>query len=87
MRNTLSTTHSPNTRNASRSAACWPPPIKNNSTGGFSASNEPIRKNEGASRVTIQADSRRSLMTGNKGRDIMESEREVGILNAFIAET
>ena len=87
MHNTWSATHSPNTRKASRSAGCWPPPKKNNSTGGLSASNEPIRKNEGATRVTIHADSRRSLITGKEGRDMMESERVVGILSAFMAKT
>jgi hypothetical protein len=87
MHNTWSATHSPNTRKASRSAGCWPPPKKYNSTGGFSASNEPMRKKEGATRVTIHADSRRSLITGNSGRDMMESERVVGILSAFTAMT
>ena len=87
MHNTWSTTHSPNTRKASRSAGCWPPPKKNNSTGGFSASNDPMRKKEGATRVTIHADSRRSLITGISGRDMMESERVVGILSAFTAAT
>ena len=85
IRNTWSTTHSPSTRSASRSAGCWPPPRKNSSTGGFSASKDPMRRKEGATRVTIQADSRRSRMTGTEGTDMMERERVVGIPRAFTA--
>jgi predicted DCC family thiol-disulfide oxidoreductase YuxK len=46
----------------------------------------PMRMKEGATRVSIHADSSRSLATGSEGREMRDSDRVVGIWRALIAK-
>jgi hypothetical protein len=48
--------------------------------------NGPILMKDGATRVSIHADSSLSLATESEGREMRESERVVGIWRALIAE-
>lgn len=78
-------THSPSFLRAFQSPCCCPPPKKNMFVGGFKASKEPMRKNDGATRARTHADSTRSRSTGVAGREMRDKERVVGTPRACMA--